>query len=182
MSEPLSDAHGYGVAASRPAAGIVGRYYYATDTTTLYRDNGTTWDTQTSGGSAAGIIAQTLVPSASDVVSTNATYTDITAATISFVVPASGKVVAWLSAEVVVASGYTFFWALRKTSNSSVMGTTILQSGGGGTYPATKPILVTGLTPGATETWKWSQYTDGGGSLTTRIVLGDAMLIVMAAA
>lgn len=43
-TEPLSDAFGYGVASSRPAAGIPGRVYYATDTSALSRDNGTSWD------------------------------------------------------------------------------------------------------------------------------------------
>lgn len=51
-SEPLNDTFGYGVAASRPAAGIAGRVYYATDTQVLSRDNGTSWNTLTlvSGG------------------------------------------------------------------------------------------------------------------------------------
>jgi len=34
----------YGLASARPAADIVGRYYYASDTQTAYRDNGTSWD------------------------------------------------------------------------------------------------------------------------------------------
>lgn len=52
-SEDLAtQVHGYGLAAARPAAGRAGREYWATDTTTLYRDNGTTWDTvfTSSGG------------------------------------------------------------------------------------------------------------------------------------
>lgn len=36
-----------GVAASRPAAGTAGRLYYATDTDTLSRDNGSSWDSVT---------------------------------------------------------------------------------------------------------------------------------------
>lgn len=34
----------YDVIASRPAAGQIGRMFYATDESLLYRDNGTTWD------------------------------------------------------------------------------------------------------------------------------------------
>lgn len=49
MSEPLSDAFGYGTLAARSAARIVGRLYYATDTSALYRDNGTSWDTLSLG-------------------------------------------------------------------------------------------------------------------------------------
>lgn len=40
----LTDLIGYGVAASRPTAGTPGRLYYATDTDTMSRDNGSTWD------------------------------------------------------------------------------------------------------------------------------------------
>jgi hypothetical protein len=44
MSEPVSDVNGYGLGSARPAAGIVGRLYYATDTSVVSRDNGSTWD------------------------------------------------------------------------------------------------------------------------------------------
>jgi hypothetical protein len=50
VSEALNDAIGRGVAASRPTASIPGRLYYATDTSTLSRDNGTSWDTIATGG------------------------------------------------------------------------------------------------------------------------------------
>lgn len=40
----------YDTAANRPAAGQTGRLFYATDTSELSRDNGSTWDTLTSGG------------------------------------------------------------------------------------------------------------------------------------
>lgn len=52
-TEPISDVIGYGVAASRPAAGIAGRLYFPTDVSgTLYRDNGTSWDTISLGGTS----------------------------------------------------------------------------------------------------------------------------------
>lgn len=54
-SEPLSDSFGYGVAASRPAAGIVGRVYYASDTAVFSRDNGTSWDTIPLGGGGSEV-------------------------------------------------------------------------------------------------------------------------------
>ncbi len=40
------ETHGIsaGVAASRPAAGTAGKYYFATDTSVWARDNGATWD------------------------------------------------------------------------------------------------------------------------------------------
>jgi hypothetical protein len=40
----LSDMHLTGTFASRPSAGILGRWYQATDTPFRYYDNGTTWD------------------------------------------------------------------------------------------------------------------------------------------
>lgn len=40
----LGSVIGRGVTASRPAAGTEGRLYYDTDTSTMYRDNGSTWD------------------------------------------------------------------------------------------------------------------------------------------
>lgn len=46
----LTDVHGRGVIASRPAAGHAGRFYYSTDTTTNYRDNGSSWDAQSTSG------------------------------------------------------------------------------------------------------------------------------------
>lgn len=46
----LAAAIGYGLASARPAAGIAGRLYYATDTSTLSRDNGSSWDSLTLAG------------------------------------------------------------------------------------------------------------------------------------
>lgn len=43
----LSTVIGAGTFSARPAAGIDGRIYFATDTKRLYRDNGTTWDDMT---------------------------------------------------------------------------------------------------------------------------------------
>ena len=43
--------HGYGLLSARPVAGQVGALYWATDSSgTMYRDNGTTWDTLFSPG------------------------------------------------------------------------------------------------------------------------------------
>lgn len=41
----------YGVAASRPSAGIAGRLFFASDTGAASRDNGVTWDTVSGAGS-----------------------------------------------------------------------------------------------------------------------------------
>ena len=44
MSIFLRDADAKGIFSARPAAGVNGRTYNATDTFRVYRDNGTTWD------------------------------------------------------------------------------------------------------------------------------------------
>jgi hypothetical protein len=45
-----------GLLSARPAAGVAGRVYYATDTFASYRDNGTTWDTLGSAGGGGGAL------------------------------------------------------------------------------------------------------------------------------
>lgn len=46
----LATVFGYGLLSARPAASIAGRQYYATDTSLLYRDNGSSWDTLSTSG------------------------------------------------------------------------------------------------------------------------------------
>lgn len=46
-----------GLAASRPAAGVVGRYYFATNTKVWSRDNGATWDEVAGGLDEAAVLA-----------------------------------------------------------------------------------------------------------------------------
>lgn len=45
----LATVFGYGLLSARAAASVAGRFYYATDTTLMYRDNGSTWDTLSVG-------------------------------------------------------------------------------------------------------------------------------------
>jgi hypothetical protein len=51
----LTEAHGRGVFASRPAAGHAGREYYSTDTAVTYRDNGSSWDAQSTSATRASL-------------------------------------------------------------------------------------------------------------------------------
>lgn len=48
----LASVFGYGLLSARPAASVAGRFYYATDTSFMYRDNGSTWDTLAVGAGA----------------------------------------------------------------------------------------------------------------------------------
>jgi hypothetical protein len=49
----LEDVIGYGTHAARPSAGRAGVLYYESDTDTLFRDNGTSWDELTVAGGGA---------------------------------------------------------------------------------------------------------------------------------
>lgn len=49
----LGNVIGYGLLSARPAASTAGQLYYATDNSTLYRDNGSTWDSLAVGGGGA---------------------------------------------------------------------------------------------------------------------------------
>lgn len=99
---------------------------------------------------------------------TSATYVDVDATNlaITFVVPLSGKVVASLSATCSVVSNNTLGWGLRNgTTDVSV--SDILYNGASGTVniASTRRYGVSGLTPGATLTWKWSHArTFGAGT------------------
>ena len=50
------------IIANRPAAGIPGRLFYATDTLQLYRDNGSTWDTYSAAAGGSGTVTTTGSP------------------------------------------------------------------------------------------------------------------------
>jgi hypothetical protein len=60
-TEALSDVNGYGVHASRPTAGVVGRLYFCTTHSLAYRDNGSSWDTLTVAAGGGGGLAQSFV-------------------------------------------------------------------------------------------------------------------------
>lgn len=77
----LLEQHGIsaGLHASRPAAGIVGRYYFSTDTKVWARDNGTAWDELTEGLSESyiqGLIDTSVSTHAGIVDAHHAKYTD----------------------------------------------------------------------------------------------------------
>lgn len=56
MASPASIILPPGLHSARPAASIAGRLYYETDTNTMFRDNGTSWDNveAASGGGGGG--------------------------------------------------------------------------------------------------------------------------------
>lgn len=102
-----ADIHGRGVLASRPAAGLVGREYYATDNTTSYRDNGASWDAQSPASTAGLPMGLTGATAATRYVggTSSGAPASGTFATGDFIIDQTGK--AW----VCTASGTPGTWA-----------------------------------------------------------------------
>lgn len=115
---------------------------------------------------------------------------DATNLAVTFTVPPSGRVLVRLSAPVVVnnnASGY--WWSLRTTGGANVTGTlrTVYSVTTGVSGPSVA-LVVTGLTPGALETYRWGHgVSTNNGSLrygddgTTSGHYGPAVMEVWAA-
>lgn len=103
--------------------------------------------------------------------STSLVDVDATNLAVSFVVPDSGSVLVRLSAVCFVnTTGGYLVWGLREGS-SNVSGS---QLGAGFTSawaaPYSRPVRISGLTPGAAHTWKWAQRagTISEGTVNTR--------------
>jgi hypothetical protein len=71
----LASVFGYGLLSARAAASVAGRFYYATDTTLMYRDNGSTWDTL--GVGTGSIATDTIWDAAGDLVQGNGADTAV---------------------------------------------------------------------------------------------------------
>lgn len=103
----------------------------------------------------------------------SATYGDVDSGTpanltVSFTVPASGNVGVRLSAFASTdVNLHTILWAVRDAS--TVKAETIIQDGHTTWMMRSTPLLkVTGLTPGASESWVW-QYRTTNTAVTARI-------------
>jgi Concanavalin A-like lectin/glucanases superfamily len=59
--DPKASIFAQGTAAARPAAGIAGRFYYATDTGVLSYDSGTDWIASGAGGGESSVLTQAAV-------------------------------------------------------------------------------------------------------------------------
>lgn len=165
-TEPLSDAHGYGIASARPTAGIVGRYYYATDTGVVSRDNGATWDTIPLGGSSLlghAELSHASVDTTITGIGSGATLTDLDATNlaVAFTVPTSGAVVVTMGAAHAQAGGAgTTYFGIREASSTVRKG--IANQYSANIITATLSFKVTGLTPGASKTYKFGGANNGG--------------------
>lgn len=124
---------------------------------TYLRGDGS-WQTPSGGGGTAEVLALVSYASGSNVTSTSATYADVSAANlvVTFTAPSSGSVTVHLNAVCQAGATTTQSWNLRD-SGGDVAGTTrtAAYNGNAAIFRVAVPIVVTGLTSGASYTWKW---------------------------
>lgn len=134
----------------------------------------------TSGG---GILAvKTFLIGGSDLTTTSSSLVDVdsTNLAVTFTVPASGKVLVRLSAPAKPGSGTSYVWGLREGSTS--LGENLVNYGSGGVViSASVPLYITGLTPGATKTYKWAHRISFGSSSCGINAQSTATMEVLAA-
>lgn len=194
LDAPVIDGHAIfneEVAPSTPGAATVA-VYAKSDGLMYSKDDAGVETLMSSGpaGAGGGILAVTQYTPGSDQVVHNTTNTttgeDVSAANLSvtFTVPASGKVVVELCAFTAQASSGVGYWQIREGS------TVIAEFRGisGTAYAETRPsvkALITGLTPSASVTYKFGHRVSGGnqdvyaGPLTG--TYGPAIMIVYSA-
>lgn len=116
----LATVFGYGLLSARAAASVAGRFYYATDTSIMYRDNGSSWDALAVG--AGSIATDTIWAAAGDLAQGTGSHT---AAVLS--APLTGKVLTGAGLTTAVAykypPGYEFDY-VEKTTTTSITATT----------------------------------------------------------
>jgi hypothetical protein len=92
---------------------------------------------------------------------------DATNLAVTFIVPASGSVTVFLNGQIFLGGANAVGWGVREGTTDVVAPVASLYNGSGGANGAVvRKFLVTGLTPGASHTYKWTQKTmfgSGGG-------------------
>lgn len=140
------------------------------------------------GGGGGGILATASKNVAADALSgiqhTTAAFVDVDAAlSVTFDAPASGSVVILLEAYPHQSGGAKQLWNLRD-AGGDVAGTSRWIGYDSTTYNGRTvvPIILTGLTPGNSYTYKWGHRTDTGtiAALALGPTYGPATMIVFA--
>ena len=103
-------------------------------------------------------------------VSTAGENIDATNLTVTFTVPSSGRVLVALSALAYTSGGDQYWWCLRTTGGANVSGTKGLTTSATFGTKIYHRVLVTGLTPAASVTYRWGH---GVNTATGHIRYGD---------
>ena len=171
-------------APSSPSAGSERLYLDSADGNKLKRkDSSGTVTTIEGGSSTGGIIARTSYDPASLASYTTSSTTDAdvdaTNLAVTFTVPASGAVLIRLEAHAGFTGTYNdaVNWGLRNGSTTvksvPVIGGVLSSSSQGPNSSWTKTFYVSGLTPGASLTYKWSWKVNSG-AVTGRLYASTA--------
>lgn len=146
------------------------------------------WETGVTGGGGAGALIASKVYNPGTVQTINvtgATFSDVDATNlaVTFIVPASGQVIVRQESAFVSAASTQLDWNLREGS-SDVAASAAGVSYNGGQGRAGKSVLITGLTPGASKTWKWGHARTFGSTTVSTLYggsWGQALMEVWAA-
>lgn len=173
--------------ANRPAATAVpsGTLYSCSDHGLIYQSDGATWSTwATLGGAGGGMLASTIYDPATkvDASISSGTFADVDATNlaVAFTVPASGKVLVRLNGYA-AAGANGISWGLREGTTNLDDRLVRYQDEGG----SSATFVISGLTPDAAKTYKWSHArTVGSTTVITQYggIQGAAVMEVWAAA
>jgi hypothetical protein len=124
--------------------------------------DGAVWKPQTvSNPTSAPLAVVNHRPSAATLSTTSSSLVDVDATNlaVTFTAPASGKVIVRLQAYVYMAAAANMFWNLRE--GSSDVGVSARVQSATAAIRVTADLVVSGLTPGASKTYKWAWRVDG---------------------
>jgi len=132
------------------------------------------------GLTAGKVIAETVYnPASLTTIDTAALSTadedvDATNLVVTGIVPSSGRIRIRLSAAASsVTAGASVHWMLRTTGGATVAGTKVRVATNTTVMRPAYDVQITGLTPGATFTYRWGQSTDNTTN-KARLYVGDA--------
>jgi hypothetical protein len=119
------------------------------------------------GGGGSGVLLAVNVGGSSNVTTSSTSLVDLSTDAVTFTVPASGNVVIELSGIVQPDTSHTpgtqYSWGLREATTNLRATIVATQSGAGTEYSfITLRYYFTGLTPGASLTYKWAHKVSAG--------------------
>jgi hypothetical protein len=108
-----------------------------------------------------------------DITTTATTGADVDAANlaVTFIVPPTGNILVSLTARCFQSAGNYYWWNLRTTGGTNVAGTRCMIDGNASSDGRrTHRFVLTGLTPGASQTYRWGFGVSAG---TGHLLVGD---------